>query len=147
MTEEEFRQHVVPAILPLFSVTDRSVRIQLLEKIDTLIQHMDNQTINDSLFESINQGFSDVAKPIRELTLKSMLSLANKLNEKNLNDRLMRSLAKMQVTLSSFSHPLSMLPLFHSTISLSLSLACHPRYMFNNPLPLISCFDTSQGGY
>jgi hypothetical protein len=31
------------------------------------------------------------------LTLKSMLSLAGKLNEKNLNDRLMRSLAKMQV--------------------------------------------------
>jgi SCY1-like protein 1 len=58
---------------------------------------MDDKTINDSLFEPINNGFGDVAKPIRELTLKSMLSLAGKLNEKNLNDRLMRSLAKMQV--------------------------------------------------
>eukprot|EP00615_Pteridomonas_danica_P002502 CAMPEP_0114336978 /NCGR_PEP_ID=MMETSP0101-20121206/6062_1 /TAXON_ID=38822 ORGANISM="Pteridomonas danica, Strain PT" /NCGR_SAMPLE_ID=MMETSP0101 /ASSEMBLY_ACC=CAM_ASM_000211 /LENGTH=495 /DNA_ID=CAMNT_0001469071 /DNA_START=839 /DNA_END=2326 /DNA_ORIENTATION=- len=96
MVEEDFRRYVVPTVLPLFTVSDRSVRIQLLERIDALIQHMDNNTINETVFEAVNGGFIDTAKPIRELTLKSMLTLAPKLNEKNLNDRLMRSLTKLQ---------------------------------------------------
>jgi len=80
---------------------------------------MDSDTVNGRVFESLNAGFSDTAKVrysrvafwyysvvrlsslflkvIREITLKSMLSLVGKLNEKNMNDSLMRSLAKLQV--------------------------------------------------
>jgi hypothetical protein len=96
MTSEEYVSHVLPAVLPLFSVKDRSVRLQLLERIDGLVRHMDSSTVNSIVFESLNAGFADTAKVLRELTLKSMLSLAGKLNEKNLNDTLMRTLNKLQ---------------------------------------------------
>ena len=33
MSAEEYQVHVVPAVLPLFNVTDRAVRMQLLEVI------------------------------------------------------------------------------------------------------------------
>ena len=56
----------------------------------------DNDTINGAVFEALNAGFSDTAKAMREHTLKSMLALVVKLNEANLNDRLMRTLGKLQ---------------------------------------------------
>jgi len=96
MTGDEYVAHVLPAVLPLFGVKDRAVRMQLLERIDGLVMHMDYDTVNSTVFESLNAGFADTAKVLRELTLKSMLSLAGKLNEKNLNDRLMRTLSKLQ---------------------------------------------------
>jgi len=97
MTGEEYRIFVVPAVLPLFSVSDRAVRMQLLERIEGLVKHMDSDTVNGRVFESLNAGFADTAKVLREVSLKSMLSLVDKLNEHNLNDALMRTLAKLQV--------------------------------------------------
>ena len=97
MTGDEYRSFVVPAALPLFTVRDRAVRMQLLERIEGLVKHMDAGTINGPVFEALLAGFADTAKILRELTLKSMLALAPKLNEKNLTERLCRALAKLQV--------------------------------------------------
>ena len=54
--------------------------------------HMDEATVNGQVFEPLLTGFGDTAKVLRELTLKSMLCLADKLNERNLNDKLVRAL-------------------------------------------------------
>jgi SCY1-like protein 1 len=96
MSGEEYRTHVLPAVLPLFGVKDRAVRMLLLERVEGLVKHMDPLTVNGLVFEQLNAGFSDTAKVLRELTLKSMLSLVEKLNDTNLNDKLMRTLAKLQ---------------------------------------------------
>lgn len=58
---------------------------------------MDSETVNGTLFDSLLSGFSDSTKLMREATLKSFLPLLSKLNDKNLNDRLMRALAKLQI--------------------------------------------------
>ena len=96
MSSDEYRAHVLPAVLPLFQVTDRAVRMMLLQRMDGLVKHMDAETLNSSVFDALNAGFADTSKVLRELTLKSMLFLADKLNEKNLNDRLLRTLARLQ---------------------------------------------------
>jgi SCY1-like protein 1 len=96
MSGEEYREHVLPAVLPLFGVKDRAVRMLLLDRVEALVKHMDAQTVNGLVFEQLNAGFSDTAKELRELTLKSMLSLVDKLNDVNMNDKLMRTLAKLQ---------------------------------------------------
>ena len=97
MSAEEYRTHVLPSVLPLFAVTDRAVRMMLLQRMEGLVKHMDAETLNSSVFDALNAGFADTSKVLRELTLKSMLFLADKLNERNLNDRLLRTLAKLQV--------------------------------------------------
>lgn len=96
-----------------------------MQRIDGLVKHMDAETLNGQVFEvtlshfpfrnvslipslppfcqfcqALNAGFGDTQKLLRELTLKSMLSLAPKLNNLNINDRLMRTLAKLQVCAS-----------------------------------------------
>ena len=131
LDDMDFQRYVQPAILPIFAMNDRAVRVQLLQvraachvarsrrasclscshasqpcltpvyvqRMDDFIQSMDRETINTQVFEPLLAGFADTAKLLRELTLKSMLSLAEKLSEKNLNDRLVKSLTRLQVRL------------------------------------------------
>ena len=40
-TEAHVR-HVQPALLPLFAMNDRAVRMQLLQKVDEVVLHMDD---------------------------------------------------------------------------------------------------------
>ena len=43
-----------------------------------VVVHADADVVNDQLFEPLLGGFADTAKVLRELTLKSMLCLADK---------------------------------------------------------------------
>lgn len=123
LSAEDHSRHVAPALLPLFTMNDRAVRMQLLQRVDEVVMHMSEATVNGQVFEPLLTGFADTAKVgwggrgglwvpvssvvplcqhcssnlpqvLRELTLKSMLCLADKLNERNLNDKLVRALAR-----------------------------------------------------
>eukprot|EP00510_Aplanochytrium_minuta_P003953 CAMPEP_0184019906 /NCGR_PEP_ID=MMETSP0954-20121128/9033_1 /TAXON_ID=627963 /ORGANISM="Aplanochytrium sp, Strain PBS07" /LENGTH=780 /DNA_ID=CAMNT_0026301667 /DNA_START=217 /DNA_END=2559 /DNA_ORIENTATION=+ len=94
--EAEYKKHVVPAIINLFACNDRGIRVSLLQNLDRYAKFLDEQVMNGKLFESICSGFGDTTPILRELTLKSMLVIAPKLSEKNLNDVLMRHLVRLQ---------------------------------------------------
>uniref|UniRef100_F6Z9I3 SCY1 like pseudokinase 1 n=1 Tax=Ornithorhynchus anatinus TaxID=9258 RepID=F6Z9I3_ORNAN len=80
----------------MFSSTDRAMRIRLLQQMEQFIQYLNEPTVNSQIFPHVVHGFLDTNPAIREQTVKSMLLLAPKLNENNLNVELMKHFARLQ---------------------------------------------------
>lgn len=98
LSTEEFKDQVLPIIVKLFSCNDRAVRVQLLQMMEKFAVHFDAKLVNSSvIFDNICSGFTDAAPVLRELTVKSMLHIADKLSDSNLNTRVMKYFAKLQV--------------------------------------------------
>jgi hypothetical protein len=98
LSAEEFKAEVLPIIIKLFSCNDRAVRVQLLQMMEKFAVHFDAKLVNSSVvFDNLCSGFTDAAPVLRELTVKSMLHIADKLSDSNLNNRVMKYFAKLQV--------------------------------------------------
>ncbi|XP_069924692.1 N-terminal kinase-like protein isoform X1 [Oryctolagus cuniculus] len=93
---EEYRQQIVPVLVKMFSSPDRAMRIRLLQQMEQFIQYLDEATVNTQIFPHVVHGFLDTNPAIREQTVKSMLLLAPKLTESNLNVELMKHFARLQ---------------------------------------------------
>lgn len=65
-------------------------------QMEQFIQYLDEPTVNTQIFPHVVHGFLDTNPAIREQTVKSMLLLAPKLNEANLNVELMKHFARLQ---------------------------------------------------
>ncbi|ETK76688.1 SCY1 protein kinase [Phytophthora nicotianae CJ01A1] len=97
LSAEEFKAEVLPIIIKLFSCSDRAVRVQLLQMMEKFAVHFDAKLVNSSVvFDNLCSGFTDAAPVLRELTVKSMLHIADKLSDSNLNNRVMKYFAKLQ---------------------------------------------------
>ncbi|CAI5717845.1 unnamed protein product [Peronospora destructor] len=97
LSAEEFKAEVLPIIIKLFSCNDRAVRVQLLQMMEKFAVHFDAKLVNSLVvFDNLCSGFTDAAPVLRELTVKSMLHIADKLSESNLNNRVMKYFAKLQ---------------------------------------------------
>ncbi|XP_042637447.1 N-terminal kinase-like protein [Orycteropus afer afer] len=96
LSAEEYQQKVIPVLVKMFSCTDRAMRIRLLQQMEQFIQYLDEPTVNTQIFPHVVHGFLDTNPAIREQTVKSMLLLAPKLNEANLNVELMKHFARLQ---------------------------------------------------
>ncbi|CAK4557596.1 unnamed protein product [Aphanomyces euteiches] len=95
---EEFKVQVLPTLVKLFGCNDRAVRVQLLQMMDLFAVHFDSKLVNSPVvFDNICTGFNDTMPLLRELTMKSMLHIADKLSDSNLNQKLMKYFAKLQV--------------------------------------------------
>ncbi|GMF65339.1 unnamed protein product [Phytophthora lilii] len=97
LSAEEFKAEVLPIIVKLFSCNDRAVRVQLLQMMEKFAVHFDAKLVNSLVvFDNLCSGFTDAAPVLRELTVKSMLHIADKLSDSNLNNRVMKYFAKLQ---------------------------------------------------
>ncbi|KAG3245728.1 N-terminal kinase-like protein [Phytophthora idaei] len=97
LSAEDFKAEVLPIIIKLFSCSDRAVRVQLLQMMEKFAVHFDAKLVNSSVvFDNLCSGFTDAAPVLRELTVKSMLHIADKLSDSNLNNRVMKYFAKLQ---------------------------------------------------
>ncbi|GFH25611.1 protein kinase domain-containing protein [Haematococcus lacustris] len=76
---------------------DRSLRRSLLESIDSYASHLTTPVLEEQIYVHMQSGFTDGNAYIRELTLKSMLSLAPKLTNKTLVNNVLKHLSKLQV--------------------------------------------------
>lgn len=74
------------------------MRLQLLQFMDKIAKYLDAKLINTELFVHLCTGFADSASIIRELTVKSMLHIVDKLSDDNLNSKLVKHFAKLQVS-------------------------------------------------
>ncbi|RLN45065.1 hypothetical protein BBJ29_003151 [Phytophthora kernoviae] len=98
LSSEEFKAEVLPIIIKLFSCNDRAVRVQLLQMMEKFAVHFDAKLVNSAVvFDNLCSGFTDAAPVLRELTVKSMLHIADKLSDGNLNNRVMKYFAKLQI--------------------------------------------------
>ncbi|VDP10659.1 unnamed protein product [Soboliphyme baturini] len=95
LNENEYAASLVPVILILFSSQDRSTRVKLLQELEHYVQHIKSDVINDKMFPSIVTGFLDTNATVREVTVKSIVHIAPRLNYNNLNIELMRHFARL----------------------------------------------------
>lgn len=96
LDEDEYQQRIVPCLVKLFSSSDRTTRVKLLEKIDEFSTRLKPQVVNDKIYPNLVTGFLDSNSAVRESTVKAIVSFADKLNYNNLNNDLMKYLAKLQ---------------------------------------------------
>ncbi|GAB6020512.1 N-terminal kinase-like protein [Chamberlinius hualienensis] len=96
LTDEEYQKKIVPCVIKLFSSTDRATRAKLLQQLEFFVDHLQPNVLNSQIFPEIVQGFKDTNATIREITVKSILHLAPKLNHNNLNVELMKHFAFIQ---------------------------------------------------
>ncbi|KAI9329125.1 armadillo-type protein [Zopfochytrium polystomum] len=96
LNSQDFEALLLPSIVKLFASPDRVIRITLCENLGSFIEHMSGRLVNDKIFVNLATGFLDTNAIIREATLKSVLVLMPKLNERIVNNDLLRYLAKLQ---------------------------------------------------
>ena len=95
LTPAEFAALVLPSVLKLFSSNERAIRVHLLQHLGDYAGSLTETLVNDNIFAHVLTGFSDSNAILRELTVKSLLHLAPKLNSANM-DQALRMLAKLQ---------------------------------------------------
>jgi SCY1-like protein 1 len=98
LDESEYQKKIIPVVVKLFSSTDRTTRMRLLQQLELFVEHLNATIINDQIFPHICQGFSDTNPAIRESTIRSIVLLAPKLNYNNMNVELMKHFARLQGT-------------------------------------------------
>lgn len=99
MDDEMFHAKVQPTLAGLFAVNDRGVRVMLLTNINLYGKRLEDKVVNEQVFEPLCAGFTDAAAALRELTLKSMVAFTSRLSEKNMNEKLIKHLARLQASL------------------------------------------------
>lgn len=97
MSEESYKDKILPPLSAMFSSTDRNIRRYLLENIEKFGCHISEKTMESDIYPQLQTGFTDTNGYIRELTLKSMRTIVDKLSQKTLNQSLLKYLAKLQV--------------------------------------------------
>ncbi|KAK6155995.1 hypothetical protein DH2020_010243 [Rehmannia glutinosa] len=81
LSAEEYGVKVLPTIVKLFASNDRAIRVGLLQHIDQYGESLSAQIVDEQVYPHVSNGFSDTSAFLRELTLKSMLVLAPKVDE------------------------------------------------------------------
>lgn len=79
LSPEEYDKLIIPCVVKLFSSTERSIRVHLLQTLASYHQHLSADLVEKQVFALISQGFTDTHPMLRELTVKSMPFLVPKL--------------------------------------------------------------------
>ncbi|KAH0785143.1 HEAT repeat protein [Histomonas meleagridis] len=96
LDEAHFGVIVVPPLVSLFENQDRTLRIHLLNQIDSLVPFLDKNVVNEQIFINIIGGLNDSVPQLRQSTIISMVPLAQFLSMQNMNI-LIKSLKKLQI--------------------------------------------------
>jgi SCY1-like protein 1 len=85
-----------PIIIKAFTLPDRAIRVLLLGTLPKYIDLLTKSQVSDNIFNNFVTGFSDSNPAIREETIKATLFIVPKLSDRQLNNDLLRFLAKTQ---------------------------------------------------
>lgn len=97
LSPDDFNVKILPTVVKLFASNDRAIRVGLLQQIDQFGSSLSTQVVDEQIFSHLATGFSDTSAFLRELTLKSMLTLAPKLSQRTITGALLKYLSKLQV--------------------------------------------------
>ncbi|OCH90251.1 ARM repeat-containing protein [Obba rivulosa] len=93
---EDYSSAILVHLVKLYASPDRGTRMALLDHLPEYADKLDKKTVVDKIWPNLQTGFSDTVALIREATVRSIILLSDKLNERILNNDLLRYLAKMQ---------------------------------------------------
>ncbi|ORY40454.1 ARM repeat-containing protein [Rhizoclosmatium globosum] len=96
LDQAEFDTLLVPILVKMFALPDRAIRVSLCENLGGFIDKLNPRVLNDKIFPHLSTGFSDTNAVVRECSLRSVLLISPKLNERIVNNDLLRFLAKLQ---------------------------------------------------
>ncbi|EGW34373.1 uncharacterized protein SPAPADRAFT_134300 [Spathaspora passalidarum NRRL Y-27907] len=94
---EDFHKTIKPIIVSCFCSTDRAVRLILLTHLPEYHSFFSDSEIQSQIFSNLITGFQDTNFMIRETTLKSITIIIDKISVKQVNQDLLRILAKSQM--------------------------------------------------
>ncbi|KAJ3842095.1 armadillo-type protein [Lentinula raphanica] len=96
VSDDKYESAIITPVVKLFASPDRGIRMALLDHLPEYADKLDKKTVDGKIFPHLQTGFSDTVAVIREATVKSISLIAPKLSDRNLNNDLLRFLAKMQ---------------------------------------------------
>ena len=96
LQETHLSRTCVAQISALWGLSDRAIRTALLRTLPPLVPFLNALTVNGKIFDPLLNGFADNNLKMREDTLKSLVCLLDKLDEKNLQDKLVRCMCGLQ---------------------------------------------------
>merc|ERR1712137_969867 len=97
LTPEEIGTRVAPHVAKWFASSDRQLRVNLLQKMNSFAEFLSPALVNDMVFPALLEGFQDTNPAMRELTIISVVPIITKIAQKTLDDVLLKSLARLQV--------------------------------------------------
>lgn len=96
LEESVFMSQCGAMITQLWALSDRTVRTALLKSLKSLTPLLSEKVINNNIFDPILAGFADSNPKLREETLKSLIHVVDKLEERNMQDKLVRCISNLQ---------------------------------------------------
>ena len=96
LPDADFAKKVTPSLVKLFASSDKALRVALLEHLPLYVRHLSDKIVDETLYERAATGFTDEDAFLRELTLKSTLSLAPKMSQRA-HQSLLKHLSKLQI--------------------------------------------------
>ncbi|GAA5886151.1 hypothetical protein JCM3774_002997 [Rhodotorula dairenensis] len=94
--EKEYQRDVIQPIVRMYATPDRAIRMALLENLERYADRLSSKDVNEKVWPHLQTGFGDVVPVIREATVKAIPLIAPKLNDRILNNDLLRVLGKTQ---------------------------------------------------
>ncbi|RDX48021.1 ARM repeat-containing protein [Lentinus brumalis] len=96
VSPEDYPSVILTHLVKLYASPDRGTRMALLDHLPEYADKLDKKTVCDKIWPNLQTGFNDTVAIIREATVKSIILLSDKFNERIMNNDLLRHLAKMQ---------------------------------------------------
>eukprot|EP01125_Pyxidicula_operculata_P013606 TRINITY_DN4510_c0_g1_i1.p1 TRINITY_DN4510_c0_g1~~TRINITY_DN4510_c0_g1_i1.p1 ORF type:complete len:848 (-),score=229.52 TRINITY_DN4510_c0_g1_i1:70-2613(-) len=96
LSDEEYNAEVTPSVVKWFRSPDKEIKKNLIENIKAYAQHLSPSLVNDQVYPAVSQGFLDPIPAYRDLTVKAVVELVPKMNVNNINNHLLKCLAKLQ---------------------------------------------------
>ncbi|KAL9646531.1 hypothetical protein ABK040_006525 [Willaertia magna] len=96
LNEIEYREVFVPKVLELFEIADRTIRVNLLKNIETIVNYLSNDQVEHFVYPNVSKGFRDTSPILREITVKSMIHIVPKLKEDTIDNNVIRFLWALQ---------------------------------------------------
>ncbi|KAH9858547.1 ARM repeat-containing protein [Lenzites betulinus] len=93
---EDYSNVILTHLVKLYTSPDRGTRMALLDHLPEYADKLDKKTVVDKIWPNLQTGFTDTVALIREATVKSIILLSDKFNERIMNNDLLRHLARMQ---------------------------------------------------
>lgn len=87
---------MLPVVVQLWSMSDRAIRTTLLKTLKSLVALTPAAFVNKSVFDPMLAGFADSNAKMREDTLKNLVHVVDKLDEKNMQEKLTRCISNLQ---------------------------------------------------
>ncbi|GEQ69136.1 hypothetical protein JCM33374_g2807 [Metschnikowia sp. JCM 33374] len=97
LPDEIFAKTIKPIIFSAFSLSDRSIRLILLKYLPEFRIRLTDSEIQLKVFNNLLSGLQDTNFLIRETTLTSITSIIDKVSVKQVNQELLKILAKSQM--------------------------------------------------